>query len=267
MVSKSVNNTMNTHPTTLRGLTVLVTRPLELSKQLASQIEKLGAQTIIYPAISIEAPEDNARRDQELQQLGRYDIAIFISPSAVSKTFEHLDSLPPALQVAAIGSSTEKTLAQHNIMVAIKPEGHNSEALLGHPLLQAKAISGKSIIVFRGEGGREKLGETLVSRGANIFYAEMYRRALPKNTASLTDDELKSINIITVSSNQGLQNLFDLTTNTDTLREIPLLVPGDRGEQLASSLGFTHIIRAANATDRACIKALQTWAKSGKKRV
>lgn len=258
------NSAMNTLHKQMHGLTVLVTRPIELAKQLARRIEQLGAHSIIYPVISIEAPDNSAQRDKRLQQLEDFDIAIFISPTAVTKTFERIKRLPASLQVAAIGSSTEKTLEQHKVVVSIKPEGHNSEALLCHVQLQAEQIKGKSIVVFRGTGGREQLGNTLQSRGAKIYYAEMYRRVRPHDTASLTDNELDTISIIAVSSNQGLQNLFDLTTNTALLCQKPLLVPGDRGEQLAKTLGFPKVIQADNATDDACITALQKWADSKK---
>jgi uroporphyrinogen-III synthase len=248
----------------LHGLTVLVTRPIELAKQLASKIERLGAHSIIYPVISIEAPDNSAQRDQLLQQLDDFDIAIFISPTAVTKTFEHIKGLPSPLQVAAIGSSTEKSLEQQKVAVSIKPEGHNSEALLRHAQLQAEQINGKSIVIFRGVGGREHLGNTLQSRGAKIYYAEMYQRVRPQHSAPLTNKELNAISIITVSSNQGLQNLFDLTTNTTLLCQKPLLVPGERGEQLAKTLGFTNVIQSDNATDNACVDALQKWAGSQK---
>jgi uroporphyrinogen-III synthase len=246
----------------LHGLTVLVTRPIELAKQLASKIEQLGARSIIYPVISIEAPDNSSQRDQLLQQLDDFDIAIFISPTAVTKTFECIKDLPSPLQVAAIGSSTEKALEQHKVVVSIKPKGHNSEALLCHAQLQAEQVNGKSIVIFRGVGGHEQLGNTLRSRGAKIYYAEMYQRVRPQDTAPLTDNELDAISIITVSSNQGLQNLFDLTTNTTLLCQKPLLVPGERGEQLAKTLGFTNVIQSDNATDNACIDALQRWAGS-----
>ncbi len=254
---------MNTPNNKLHGLTVLVTRPVELAKQLASRIEQLGARPIIYPVISIETTTDSSQTDQLLQQLDDFDIAIFISPSAVTTTFERINRLPSLLQVAAIGSSTENALNQHKVAVSIKPEGHNSEALLALKPLQTDEIKGKSIIIFRGAGGREHLGDTLISRGAEVHYAEMYQRVLPQNIASLSDDELNSLNIITVTSNEGLQNLFSLTDNTDLLCHIPLLVPGERGRQLAKTLGFTSIIQSDNATDKACIEALLRWAKQG----
>lgn len=250
----------------LHGLTVLVTRPIELAKQLAQKIKQHGGHSIIYPVISIEAPDKSSQRDQLLQQLDDFDIAIFISPTAVRKTFEHISALPPALQVVAIGSSTEKTLKQLKVTVAIKPEGHSSEALLCHEQLQTRQINGKSIVIFRGAGGREHLGNILISRGGNVCYAEMYQRVLPRNAASLTDKELNTINVITITSNEALQNLFDLTKNRALLTQNPLIVPGGRCKKLAETLGFTEIIQSDNATDTACISTLKKWAASQKTR-
>lgn len=253
---------MNTLNNKLHGLTVLVTRPVDLAKQLASRIEQLGARPIIYPVISIETTPVSSQTDQLLQQLDSFDIAIFISPSAVTTTFERINKLPSLLRVAAIGSSTENALHQYKVAVSIKPEGHNSEALLALKPFQTADVKGKSIIIFRGTGGREHLGDTLNSRGAEVHYAEMYQRVLPQNTVSLTDDELNNLDIITVTSNEGLQNLFKLTDSTDLLCHTPLLVPGERCLQLAKTLGFNSIVQAENATDAACIEALIQWAGS-----
>lgn len=251
---------MNTAAAPLHGLNILVTRPKELATNLATLIEQEEGKAVLYPVISIEDSDNPVSRETVLSRLSSFDIAIFISPTAVRKTFEFLPALPPSLQVVAIGSSTKKALNERSVAVAINPEGHDSESLLCHDQLQAEQVSGKSIVIFRGSGGREQLGNTLSSRGAVISYAEMYKRARPKNIASLTDFALNTVNIITITSNEGLQNLFDLTANTAQLTKIPLLVPSSRSKKLAEKLGFIEIIQSDNATDAACIEALKRWA-------
>ena len=251
---------MDTVAADLQGLNVLVTRPKDLASPLANMIEHDGGNAILYPVINIEETSAPANRDKILSQLSTFDIAIFISPTAAAKTFDNIEALPPALQVAAIGSGTEKALENHNVKVSITSEGHTSEELLCHKQLQPDVVEGKSIVIFRGVGGREQLGNTLKARGAKVRYAEMYRRTRPQHLASLSNDELNDISIITVTSNEGLQNLYNLTNNSALLKRKALIVPGDRCKQLAQSLGFTEIIQSANATDSACMAALKAWA-------
>ena len=120
-------------------------------------------------------------------------------------------------------------------------------------------------MIFRGEGGRELLGNTLQSRGAVVFYADMYRRSPPPSARQL-DQYLAQADIITVSSNQGLQNLYELASDKSSLTSHTLVVPGERGFTLAKALGFSNILVAENATDEACMNALEyATAKMSKK--
>ena len=128
--------------------------------------------------------------------------------------------------------------------------------MLEHPDLQAGQLAGTKIVIFRGEGGRELLGDTLQSRGADVFYADMYQRSPPQSARQL-DHYLAQADIITVSSNQGLQNLYDLAADKDSLIRHTLVVPGQRAYRLAKALGFGHIFMAENATDEACMNALE----------
>jgi uroporphyrinogen-III synthase len=244
----------------LADLKVLVTRPKELANNLALLIEQAGGIPILYPVISIEEPKNTELRDRALKQLSSFDIAVFISPTAVRKTLEHVDRFPSTLRIAALGSSTANSLKQNNILVSIQPDGHDSESLLKHSELQPDKIAGKSIVIFRGEGGRNMLGNTLMSRGSHVHYAEMYRRARAKNRPPLSVEQLNNIDIITVTSNEGLQNLFELSANKQALLKLPLIVPGERCERLAKELGFHVVVKSSDARDISCIETLRNWA-------
>ena len=244
----------------LAGLKVLVTRPEELADNLALLIERAGGSPVLYPVISIEEPKNTECRSKSLKELSSFDIAIFISPTAVQKTLEHIDCLPSTLKVAAVGSSTANSLSKNNILVSIKPDGHDSESLLKHAELQPDKIAGKSIVIFRGEGGREMLGNALKSRGSHIHYAQMYRRMRKKNMPPLSIEQLNNLDILTVTSNEGLLNLVDLSENKQALLKLPLLVPSERCENLAKEMGFYEIVRSEDARDSSCIEALSSWA-------
>lgn len=241
----------------LKNKTVLVTRPDQLSSSLLQRIKEAGGTALHYPVLLINDVKDSEELLSILDGLSSFDIAIFISPTAVNMTLNKINALPSQLTLAVIGKSTEKALNEFGYHPTILPADFNSESLLQHPELQENKVSGKSIVIFRGVGGRDLLGNTLFERGAKITYAETYRR---DNNAleSLNINILSSIDIITVTSNQGLQNLHDLTDESlrSTLTLIPIIVPSERVYRLAEHLGFTKIIQSRNATDDACMQSL-----------
>ena len=240
----------------LHNVKVLVTRPKQRAAGLCESIERAGGTALPFAAIEIKEPDDPRNRDYARQHIGDFALAIFISPTAVEQTCAVIGKLPSTVSVAAIGSRTARALEAQGVPVDIKPDGHDSESLLAHPGLQQKAVRGKKIIIFRGQGGREVLGDTLTSRGAGVYYADMYRRSPPESPGEL-EHYLAQADIITISSNQGLQNLFDLVADKESFIRHTLVVPGERAYRLAKALGFDDIFMAENATDEACMNALK----------
>ena len=241
----------------LENKTVLVTRPEQLANSLMQCITDVGGIAIHYPVIKISDVEDSQTLDAITNNLTQFDIAIFISPTAVQQTLKHTQTLPDNLMLAVIGSSTESMLNNHGYQAQIVPDEFNTESLLQHSSLQENNITSKNVVIFRGVGGRDLLGNTLTQRGANVTYAETYRRE--KNQLDpLNHEQLEKIDVVTVTSNQGLQNLFELTEDDSLplLRQLPIIVPGFRAKELAEQLGFNRIFQASNATDDACLEAI-----------
>jgi len=240
----------------LQDIKVLVTRPQQRAAGLCQLIEQAGGIALQFSAIEISEPADTHSRDYVRDHIEKFNLAIFISPTAVEKTFDYLARLPAGIRLSAIGSKTVAALGSQGLSIDIEPDGHDSEALLEQAELQTEHIDGKKIVIFRGEGGRELLGDTLKSRGADVFYADMYQRSAPP-TAGQLNAQLQQTDIITVSSNEGLKNLYDLARDKQDLGAHYLVVPGERGYTLASALGFSRITVAQNATDEACMNALK----------
>lgn len=241
----------------LANKTVLITRPDQLANSLKQRITDAGGTAQHYPVIKITSVENSQALRSITDNLSQFDIAIFISPTAVTNTLEKIKLLPENLNLAVIGSSTEAMLGTHGYQVQIAPDDFNTESLLQHPSLQQNKITSKKIVIFRGVGGRDLLGNTLIQRGATVTYAETYRRER-NQLETLNLDQFEKIDVVTVTSNQGLQNLFDLTDDTfkSLLIAVPIIVPGERAHKLAAQLGFSRIIQASNATDDACMQAL-----------
>jgi uroporphyrinogen-III synthase len=247
----------------LSNKTILITRPLGREKHLRHLIEQAGGKVIHYPVFSIHPPENHEIEQLTLlrDQLNSFTMAIFISPTAVEQSRIYFPILPEHFTIVSIGSKTTKALQQQNILVDIEAPDHNTESLLKTPKFQKPKIQGHRILIFRGAGGRNLLGDTLAQRGAQIRYVETYRRNVPPQPA-LTERQIETLDAITISSNEGLDNLLTLIEGPDLLIDIPLIVPSERAITFARQHGFKIIVPAKNATDEAALSALTEYFSS-----
>jgi uroporphyrinogen-III synthase len=233
----------------LRGRGILVTRPGERAANLAQLIARAGGRAHLFPAIEIQDLPPPAA----LERLSEFDLAIFVSPTAVAKIMAHVPVWPLAVRAAAIGGGTRRELERRGLTNVISPQtGADSEALLGEAEL--KHVAGRRIVIFRGEGGREVLGETLRGRGAQVEYAAGYRRTRPERPRLWKDEE---IDAITVSSSQGVANLFEVLDD-DFLRTRPLFVPHPRVAASARERSVREVI-IAGPSDEEMLRALVAY--------
>ena len=260
----------------LTGVRVLVTRPRHQAEHLATLIEQLGGAAIRFPAVEIAGPRDSTVLSKLIDRLGEFDMAIFVSPNAVTRALELVrarrlsacdaqagGSLPARLAVAAVGQGSARELKRLGVENTIAPtERFDSESLLALPAL--KAVAGKSIVIFRGEGGRELLGATLAERGARVEYAECYRRARPEadTTALVRQWAQNGVDIVTITSVAGLKNLHAMLgeSGRQLLLATPIVVVGRRVAEACRELGFAQpALVAAEASDAAIVAAIEAW--------
>lgn len=135
----------------------------------------------------------------------------------------------------------------------------NSEELLAHPALSA--VAGKGIVIFKGEGGRELLGETLTARGARVASCALYRRVLPSGAADTLAAVLAAhrVNAFLASSGETLGNLLGLLHRMPA-GKVPadacFVVPGERVAAEARQRTPARVVMARNASDAAMLDAL-----------
>lgn len=249
----------------LRGKRILQTRPAHQSAGWQQTLADAGAHCDSIPMLAI-APVTDAAAVQAIKNLvldfDQFDHAIFVSQNAVQYGFDWLDDywpqLPQGPRFYAIGAATARAIAAHGPEPERDGEcgSMDSEALLALPPLQS--LQGDRVIIFRGQGGRTLIGDTLEQRGARVAYCELYQRLLPEDarqqlsTYSLTPDA------ITVHSGETLENLHQclLQTRRQDLLAIPLVCPSTRVAARARELGFTGATAAANAGDPAMLSAV-----------
>jgi uroporphyrinogen-III synthase len=224
----------------LGGRGILVTRPREQAAHLARLIEQAGGRPVLFPAIEIEEVAAPAA----LERLREFDLAIFVSPTAVAKVMQRVRAWPAELRAAAVGAGTRRELEKWGITHVFAPQaGADSEALLAVPELQQCA--GQRIVIFRGEGGRALLGDTLAQRGAQIEFAACYRRTRPIGLQTWKPDEIAAV---TVSSAQGLANLFEMLEPA-FLQTTPLFVPHPRIADEARARSVREVLVAGPSDD------------------
>lgn len=248
----------------LEGRNIVVTRPEHQAHELAVLIQDAGGATTLFPVLEIRDVDDLKPLLDIVERLDEFDLAVFISPNAVNKAMnlitEHRD-LPRGLRYAAIGRASVNELTRFGVADVIAPARRfDSETLLEMPELQQMA--GRRVVIFRGDGGRELLGDTLRARGAQVEYAECYRRSRPNLDAApllkaWARDELDAI---TVTSSEGLRNLYEMigAPARQWLRKTPVFVPHARIAQVARELGLARVI-VTEPADEGLIRGLKEY--------
>ncbi len=257
----------------LAGRHIVVTRPAGQATHLAEALVIHGAKPVLFPVLAIvDIPDRKPLLDVALR-LEQFDIAVFISPNAVHKALDEIlrhCAWPLSLRVATMGKSSENALASHavgNIADIISPQDRfDSEALLALPAMQE--VRGKRVVIFRGDGGRELLGDTLIERGANVEYVECYRRGKPDLDPAplLKLWEAGALDAFTITSSEGLRNLFDMIgpLGQAWLRKTPLFVPHSRIAEQAVALGLKNVVLTGAADDGLMNGLIAYFAKVGK---
>jgi len=235
-------------PSALAGRRVVVTRPAGQTGHLAALIRAGGGEPVLFPALEILDAEDLQPAIALIDRLDAFDLAIFISANAVNKALALVHARrewPAGLRVATVGRGSERELRRHGFAAVIAPSARfDSEALLDLPEL--KDVAGKRVVIFRGDGGRALLGDTLSARGAVVEYAECYRRGRPQtDVAPLRALAARhELDAFTVTSSEGLANLYDMLgeAGRQCFKQTPLFAPHERIAAAARALGVQTVV-------------------------
>jgi uroporphyrinogen-III synthase len=250
------------------ALSVLVTRPSHQNESLNRQLQLAGFNVVSFPTIAINRAAPTPFLRGLNKNIAAYDIALFVSRNAVDNACIYLNvcSLPDSLQLGVVGKGTWQALKDKDVESHIIPaDSYNSEGLLASESLQQ--VKGKRIIIFRGQQGRNLLGDTLRERGASVKYCEVYQRELPQHPP----DHFEAIckqgfpDVAIFTSTEGLNNCFKLLNKkqSEAMRYVPWLLISERMRETARNLRHNGaIIIADSASDDGILSALLTWHSS-----
>lgn len=244
----------------LTALSVLVTRPAAQAAQLAASIAALGGEPIVFPSIAIEpiALSDATSAPSS-------DLVIFVSVHAVEYGARFIKKTT-SMRIAAIGKATAAALAAAELPADIVPVASaTSEGLLAHAELQAAAAH--SVLIVRGEGGREALRDAFVARGSNVSTLEVYRRvaatvAAGQVAALETRWAETGIDVVTATSVETYLKLETLLSDRGRalLHAATLLAPSERIIAAARERGWRgDALISEGADDPSIVGTLARW--------
>jgi uroporphyrinogen-III synthase len=162
---------------------IVVTRPDEPGRRLVTELAATGVDALWLPAFELGPAPDPQQVRQTLARLAEFDLAVFVSPAAVSATAAALLSQPwpAATAIGAVGAVTARAVRERLPGAAQAPQigaagegASGSEALW--TALQARPLP-RRVLVLRAVEGRDWLLERLRNAGAQVQALAVYRRS------------------------------------------------------------------------------------------
>jgi uroporphyrinogen-III synthase len=238
----------------LKDLHIAVTRPLEQAASICDAIERHGGKATLFPLLAISPLQDYHEFERIIAELDKADWAIFISTNAVDNALPRIlkkfGNVPENLLFAAIGLQTAKELGHYGIHHVLKPRTRfDSETLLA--LVEMNEVANKNVIIFRGVGGRDVLAETLKARGANVTFAECYRRINPQIDAQSLNLlwQQGQLDAVIVTSSEAMRNLLNMSGESEWLRHVTLCVNHARIAELPKQFGLKILVTESSGDD------------------
>ncbi|WP_068544353.1 uroporphyrinogen-III synthase [Thalassotalea crassostreae] len=240
---------------------ILLTRPKDKSDELAKVLAPIADHIDITPLFNYrQGPQFSILSDQ-LRQLSP-DFVIFISPAAVRFASQHFDSNEEMqrcfskCKIITVGSATKLVLQEYLSQPITVPTTHNSEGILALPEFQQ--VEQKSILIIRGNGGRELLKQELQHRGAIVAYNEVYERNWLSLNKSQTIEKWRkdNINFIVITSGELFDKTLSYIDDMNWANRCTWIVASKRIAEQAKAYGLTKVINAEGASHQQILKAI-----------
>lgn len=244
----------------LSGLRVLVVRPIRGDDDFAARLQDAGARIELCPVMSIE-PLPGSVRNALAPAVARADDLILVSKPAAELAIElfRQHQIRPA-SLIAVGAATADVLRAAGYAVRY-PQDPTSEGVLALPELQR--VTGRQMVILRGDTGRDTMRDTLRARGATVDYGTLYRRV----TISDHRREIlhllsqSAVDVVAIHSVAVLDSLLTLLDGQGlhSLKQLPVLVPGERVGLAVRAQGIKTVIEAASALPVDMVEGLRGW--------
>ncbi len=215
---------------------------------------KSGNKPLLFPTLRLNSIDVKAEKSH-------YNVVIFISANAVEHGLKILKTMGYH-QIFAVGGATARKLSENDIRIDDFPrENASSEALLA--LDSVNCLHHKTILIFRGRGGRETLRQGLIKQDNQVEYVEVYERVSHDINSlhyqSLNEFLLSNEGIITITSIDSMKSLVEISSqifDINKLKNYLLVVLSDRIKTYVNSIGFDKVLVTPDTSDNGIISVL-----------
>lgn len=251
---------------------VIVTRPREQSGAWIDGLRAHGLDAVSLPLIAIGPAADRAPVEAAWSELPSQAAVMFVSANAVQHFFDAAPggaAWPAATLAAATGPGTAAALVAHGVPPAqvVQPAADAARFDSEHlwPQLATRDWVGRRVLIVRGEGGRDWLGERWREAGAEVHWLQAYRRASPVLDAderSVLEAALRAPadRVWVFSSSEAIEHLGRLVPPGTPWSAHSALVTHPRIGEVARAAGFGRVVEggADLASVLACLESLRS---------
>ena len=267
--------------------TIIVTRPAGQARQLievltraieASGVGKRSLPEILsLPLLTIVPKSDGHLADHIASTLSDADLAIFVSPNAIESVMRLLerdwqDFSKKIIPIGVMGGSSHFALKNHGVGSEDKPtpiiipgnnENWDSEGLWKELQSLKWNWQGKKVVIFKGEGGRDWLADTLKKAGATVEAISTYTRVpldIDNPAWQLVREMDLSKSLWLLTSSEAVRYLGEVMKDqfTQNLNVASALCPHHNIADAAEMIGFGEVF-TSEPGDEALIKSTLAW--------
>ena len=267
--------------------TIVVTRPSGQARQLievltraieASGVGKRSLPEILsLPLLTIVPKSDEHLADHIATVLSDADLAIFVSPNAIESVMRLLerdwqDFSKKIIPIGVMGGSSHLALKNHGIGLEENPtpiiipknnENWDSEGLWRELGSLQWNWQNKKVVIFKGEGGRDWLADTLTKAGATVEAISTYSRVpldLDNPAWHLVREMDLSKSLWLLTSSEAVRYLGEVMKDQfiQNLNSASALCPHHNIADAAELIGFGEVF-TSEPGDEALIKSTLAW--------
>lgn len=249
---------------------VVVTRPAAQAADWVARLAERGIEAVALPLIEIAPLADPGPMRQAWAELARHRLVFFVSPNAADQFFATRPAgaaWPEATWAGSPGPGTTRGLRELGV-----PAGRVLEPAADAIQFDAESLwlelasmdwQQASVLIVRGDGGRDALASHLREAGAQVSYLNAYRRQAPRWSAEAAEGLREVLarpaeHVWFFSSSEAIDHLALAAPDADFSRT-QAFATHPRIVERALRCGFARVAEARPTLDAvvACIQSMR----------